>query len=73
MTADVEVATQVAAPRTTSTFILMQRFGNDLWMAGRTGPTVEHVASTAKLGDGITAWRIVRVDNLPVSIPEGES
>lgn len=66
-------ATQVSAPRTTSTFVLMRRFGNDHWMAGPAGQTAEAVLNFAKIGDGITAWRIVRVDNLPVSIPDGES
>ena len=73
MNPDIEVATRVQAMRTTSVFILMQRFGNDYWCPGMSFSTLEGASTAAKIGDGITAWRIVRVDNLPVSLEEGES
>lgn len=73
MTIDIEVATRLQARRTTSVFVLMQRFGNDYWCAGQSHSTPEAASSAAKIGNGITAWRIVRVDNLPISVEDGES
>lgn len=68
-------AFSVKAPTTADFFILMVRYGDDYWSAHTTHRCIDDARKTAfgcSEANGQTAWRIVRVDGLPVNVPSGE-
>jgi hypothetical protein len=63
------------APTTTDIYILVVRYGDDFWSARSTHRNIDDARKTGAGCNheaGQTAWRIVRVTGLPVSVADGE-
>lgn len=68
-------AEPVKAPTTADFYVLMVRYGNDFWNAHTTHRDIDDARKTGASCSAVigqTAWRIVRVTGLPVSVPDGE-
>lgn len=75
---DIITATPVAAPKTATVYVLMVRYGMNFWCTHNSYEYLEDAVGTTQEFNERgpepkpEAWRIVRVDNLPVRVPEGE-
>jgi len=74
LTAELD-AEAMKAPTTADFYIVLVRYGDDFWSAHTTHRNIDDARKTAagcNQAAGQTAWRIVRVAGLPVSVPDGE-